>query len=141
MTGLVTGLVLGLVTGFYDWSGPTVELLPYLGFALVGCLVTGLGVGIAYPQAWPSSLAFAQLAVSDRTPVRLMRFLEDARSRSVLRTVGWSTSSATPACKTAWPTRSQQVDGGPASPVPQQDMPQRPQRNHHPQVPDSSDDG
>ena len=31
---------------------------------------------------------FARLAVSDRTPVRLMRFLEDARSRNVLRTVG-----------------------------------------------------
>ena len=88
MTGLVTWLVLGLVTGFYDRGSLTIELLPYLGFALVGCLVTGLGVGIAYPQAWPSSLAFAQLAVSDRTPVRLMRFLEDARSRSVLRTVG-----------------------------------------------------
>ena len=40
------------------------------------------------PEAWSSSLAFAQLAVSDRTPVRLMRFLEDARSRNVLRTVG-----------------------------------------------------
>jgi hypothetical protein len=43
---------------------------------------------LVYPQSWSSSLAFAQLAVSDRTPVRLMRFLEDARSRSVLRTVG-----------------------------------------------------
>ena len=55
---------------------------------LVAGLVAGLLVGLVYPQSWSSSLAFAQLAVSDRTPVRLMRFLEDARSRSVLRTVG-----------------------------------------------------
>ena len=65
-----------------------VELLPALGFGLVTWLVVWFGVGIAYPQSWPSSLAFAQLAASDRTPVHLMRFLEDARSRSVLRTVG-----------------------------------------------------
>jgi len=55
---------------------------------LVAGLVIGLLVGLVYPQSWSSSLAFAQLAASDRTPVRLMRFLEDARSRSVLRTVG-----------------------------------------------------
>ena len=55
---------------------------------LVAGLVIGLVVGLVYPQSWSSSLAFAQLAASDRTPVRLMRFLEDARSRGVLRTVG-----------------------------------------------------
>ncbi len=69
-TGLVTGLPIGLVTG------------------LVTGLTFGLLVGLVYPQSWSSSLAFAQLAASDRTPVRLMRFLEDARSRGVLRTVG-----------------------------------------------------
>jgi hypothetical protein len=51
-------------------------------------LGAGLLVGLVYPQSWSSSLAFAQLAMSDRIPVRLMRFLEDARSRGVLRTVG-----------------------------------------------------
>jgi hypothetical protein len=55
---------------------------------LTGGLVAGLTSGLVYPQSWSSSLAFVQLAASDRTPVRLMRFLEDARSRSVLRTVG-----------------------------------------------------
>jgi predicted lipid-binding transport protein (Tim44 family) len=69
-TGLVTGLPIGLVTG------------------LVTGLTFGLLVGLVYPQSWSSFLAFAQLAASDRTPVRLMRFLEDARSRGVLRTVG-----------------------------------------------------
>ena len=63
-----------LPSGLADWIGSG--------------LVAGLLVGFVSPQAWSSSLAFAQLAVSDRTPVRLMRFLEDARSRSVLRTLG-----------------------------------------------------
>ena len=70
MTGLAAGL----------WSG--------LGIGLLGAFVTGLMAGLVYPRSWSSSLAFAQLAASDRTPVRLMRFLEDARSRGVLRTVG-----------------------------------------------------
>src|SRR5437660_475575 len=69
-TGLATGLPTGLMTG------------------LATGLTFGLLVGLVYPQSWSSSLAFAQLAASDRTPVRLMRFLENARSRSVLRTVG-----------------------------------------------------
>jgi hypothetical protein len=51
-------------------------------------LGVGLVVWLVYPQAWSCSLAFAQLAASRRTPVRLLRFLEDARSRNVLRTVG-----------------------------------------------------
>ena len=59
-----------------------------LGVGLAVGFGVGLVVGLVYPQSWSSSLAFAQLAASDRTPVRLMRFLEDARSRSVLRTVG-----------------------------------------------------
>ena len=92
MTGLVTGFVLGLVFAFIEWhnggAGPGHALLRAFLPALGVGLMAGLGVGIAYPQSWPSSLAFAQLAVSDRTPVRLMRFLEDARSRNVLRTVG-----------------------------------------------------
>ena len=76
--GLVAGLVFGLVFG----------LSVGLSDGLSEGLVAGLAFGLVYPQTWSSSLAFAQLAASDRTPVRLMRFLEDARSRSVLRTVG-----------------------------------------------------
>jgi hypothetical protein len=57
-------------------------------FVFVFGLVIGLTGGLLYPKTWPASLAFAQLAVSCRTPVRLMRFLEDARERNVLRTVG-----------------------------------------------------
>jgi len=87
--GLVTGLVVllwaGLGAALAVWlSGPVSSLVN----GLVTALVAGLLIGLVYPQSWSSSLAFAQLAASDRTPVRLMRFLEDARSRSVLRTVG-----------------------------------------------------
>ena len=68
--GLLAGLVVGILVG------------------LGGGLVTRLVTRLVYTQSWSSFLASAQLAASDRTPVRLMRFPEDARSRSVLRTVG-----------------------------------------------------
>ncbi len=80
--GLSVGLLYGLPAGLSDW------LVVGLSFGLSAGLVAGITVGLVYPQTWSSSLAFAQLAASDCTPVRLMRFLEDARSRSVLRTVG-----------------------------------------------------
>jgi hypothetical protein len=82
----VTGLVAGLVTGLVVWLA--FGLVIGLKYELAIVIVLALVVGLTYSQSWSSSLAFAQLAASDRTPVRLMRFLEDARSRSVLRTVG-----------------------------------------------------
>ena len=85
--GLIVGLVIWLGVGLAFGTG-TGNLARGLADGLGGGLVAGLLVGLVYPQSWSSSLAFAQLAASDRTPVRLMRFLEDARSRSVLRTVG-----------------------------------------------------
>ena len=116
VAGLVVVLVAGLWVGLWAWLSTTrawawlaatkdwvglwawlaaglgallrVGLAAGLAAGLLAGLVAGLVVGIVYPQSWSSSLAFAQLAASDRTPVRLMRFLEDARSRSVLRTVG-----------------------------------------------------
>ena len=48
----------------------------------------GLVFALTYPETWRACLAFAQLALRWHTPVRLMRFLEDARERQVLRTVG-----------------------------------------------------
>ncbi len=98
VVGLVAGLVVafgfGLALGFgfvivgESLFGLTSGLVAGLTGGLVVGLVAGLTSGLVYPQSWSSSLAFVQLAASDRTPVRLMRFLEDARSRSVLRTVG-----------------------------------------------------
>ncbi len=87
MVGLVVWLGVGLAFGLAFGIG-TGHLARGLAYGLEGGLVAGLLVGLVYPQSWASSIAFAQLAASDRTPVRLMRFLEDARSRSVLRTVG-----------------------------------------------------
>ena len=87
----------GIVVGIGVWLGLGlgVGLASGLAFGLAAIgpwiaygLGPAIGAGLAYPQSWSSSLAFAQLARSDRTPVRLMRFLEDARSRGVLRTVG-----------------------------------------------------
>jgi hypothetical protein len=72
--GLTVGLGVGLAFG--------------LGVGLALGVSAGLVSGLVYPQSWSSSLAFAQFTASDRTPVRLMRFLEDAHSRGVLRTVG-----------------------------------------------------
>ena len=48
----------------------------------------GLMNGLLSADTWPTCLTFAQLAMRWHTPVRLMRFLEDARERDVLRTVG-----------------------------------------------------
>jgi MFS family permease len=98
--GLVTGLVIGLVGGLA--LGLAIEFgaglrsrhgLTLVTWVVIG-LVIGLGVGLIATEAWPTSLAFAQLArrwhtpAEPRTPVRLMHFLEDARERKVLRTVG-----------------------------------------------------
>ena len=90
------GIVTGIGAGLAVWpAGEFRDELIYgpesayvlLDWMALG-LVTGSLVASMYPQAWSSSLAFVQLAASDRTPVRLIRFLEDARSRGVLRTVG-----------------------------------------------------
>jgi hypothetical protein len=81
VAGLVVGLAVGLALGL--WAGLVVRL--------AGGLVIGLLAGFVTVQrsaAWSSSLASAQLALRWHTPVRLMRFLDDARQRGVLRTVG-----------------------------------------------------
>ena len=70
MFGLAAGLGFGLPVG--------------LGFGLA----VGLPAGLTDPKTWSASLTFAQLAARWRTPVRFMRFLEDAHDRNVLRTVG-----------------------------------------------------
>ena len=84
--GLVTPLRLGLVAGLVIWLGT--GLSGGLGVALAGGLVVCLVGVFVFPQTWPISLAFAQLAMHGYTPIRLLRFLEDARKREVLRTVG-----------------------------------------------------
>lgn len=80
--GLVVGFAFGLMIGLAVWSvaGPVV--------GLADGLVVGLVVGLGLSGAWPASLTAVQLAFRWRTPVRLVRFLDDACNRNVLRTVG-----------------------------------------------------
>ena len=84
--GLMYGLIIGLWTGLA--CGLWIGLDNGLVGGLVGALWFGLMNGLLSAETWPTSLTFAQLAMRWHTPVRLMRFLEDARERDVLRTVG-----------------------------------------------------
>jgi hypothetical protein len=55
---------------------------------LTGGLVAGLGSGLVSSATWAAALANAQLQRRDKAPARLLRFLDDARQRQILRTVG-----------------------------------------------------
>ena len=88
--GLSLGVALGL--GFTYAFGVEITHTPGqvtgLVLVLVWLLVFGLVFGLVFPRTWTVALAFAQLAMRWHTPVRLLRFLDDARERDVLRTVG-----------------------------------------------------
>ena len=104
--GLVVGVVLCIVFGFYFASLaaglPVTSETPFrvtfspgpspLEAGLGAGLGTGLAAGIVFmlfsTRTWQASLAFMQLAIRWHTPPRLMRFLEDARQRNVLRIIG-----------------------------------------------------
>jgi hypothetical protein len=82
MVGLVTGLAGGLAYGL-------VYGLAYgLRVGLIIGLAAGLVSGLGNSHAVPAAFATAQLARRWHTPLRLMNFLDDARERNVLRTVG-----------------------------------------------------
>jgi hypothetical protein len=84
--GLTAGLGFGILRAAEGNSGTSLLDGLFLGLGLG--LVSGLIFALAYSPTLPASLAFAQLASRQHTPLRLMRFLEDARQRQVLRTVG-----------------------------------------------------
>jgi hypothetical protein len=96
LTGILSGVAVGIVVGLGAHVAAGVR--PGIGLVsgvqdglIVGCgvgLSVGLGIGLTYPETWSSSLAFAQLAVRRNSPLHLMRFLEDAHQRGVLRAVG-----------------------------------------------------
>jgi hypothetical protein len=90
VAGLVAGVAIGLAVGVVVGltGGPAVGLRTGLAAGLAAGLVLGPGAGLMYTRTWSVTLAFAQLTIHRRTPIRLMRFLEDARQRNVLRTVG-----------------------------------------------------
>jgi hypothetical protein len=85
---LGVGLGIGLTYAFALESAPAPGQVAGLVLALVWLLVFGLVFGLVFPRTWTVSLTFAQLALRWRTPVRLLRFLDDARQRDVLRTIG-----------------------------------------------------
>jgi hypothetical protein len=74
--GLAAGVGLGLTLG----RG--------LLYGLAAGLVAGFVGGLFYPDTWRTAVACGQLSLAGHTPLRLMRFLEDAYARDVLRTVG-----------------------------------------------------
>ena len=84
--GLVAGLVVTLVIGAV--AGNAIGLTEGLALGLTAGPAFGIVGGLMYTRTWSVTLAFMQLAARWGTPAHLMRFLEDARDRNVLRTVG-----------------------------------------------------
>ncbi len=84
--GVGLGLVVGLTGGLADGLvfGPRAGLV----FGFTGGLLAGLGSGLMSSAAWTATLANVQLWRRGEAPARLLRFLEDARQRQILRTVG-----------------------------------------------------
>ena len=85
LAGLVFGLMFGLLFGllFGRLAG-----LGGLVYGLLFGLLFGLLAGLLYSKAWTTSLVAAQFARRWHTPANLMNFLDDARERNILRTVG-----------------------------------------------------
>ena len=79
-----------ILTGVAAGGVVTVAAGPGLG-ALVG-LAVGLGFAVAIgpvvSEVWRTAIGQLCLTLRYRTPLRLVRFLDDARSRHLLRTVG-----------------------------------------------------
>ena len=94
VVGLLVGLVLGIVSGLaianvaFGFSGPRAGLGAGFGNGLGAGLAAGIVFMLFSTRTWQASLAFMQLAIRWHTPARLMRFLEDARQRNVLRIIG-----------------------------------------------------
>jgi hypothetical protein len=75
--GTATGVLAGLADGLA--VGVIIGIAIFLGFGTMAALAS---------RAWPMSLTFVQLSARWHIPVRIMKFLEDARQRNVLRTIG-----------------------------------------------------
>jgi hypothetical protein len=84
--GLMVGLMVGLVYGLVD--GLAFGLAVGLIYGLTDGLVAGLGSGLASSNTWAAALASAQLWRRGDAPIRLLPFLDDARERQILRSVG-----------------------------------------------------
>jgi hypothetical protein len=93
--GLTFGLMTGAAFSFYvfvdelsfgevQWSEFLLGVLIVVpSFGLIAALL-----GWLWSMAVTTRLAIGQLAIGHRVPMRLLHFLEDARTREILRTVG-----------------------------------------------------
>ncbi len=86
MVGLATGLMVGLSAGLV--TGLSSGLRNGLESGIPAGVGIGVGIGFISCVVGLVFLAEVRMAIKWRTPIRLMRFLEDARSRNILRTVG-----------------------------------------------------
>jgi hypothetical protein len=80
--GVVTGIAFGLVGGIVGGTRTGLAL------GLVAGLAEGLAVTLAVSQSWAATMGFLLLGRAGIFPRKGIRFLEDARERGVLRTVG-----------------------------------------------------
>lgn len=91
LSGLVSALPVGIVFGlaFGLLRGLAFGLLPGLESGLEYGLGAGLVVGLGVSATWPTTVAWLQLQLARQvSAVSLIPFLEDARERDILRTVG-----------------------------------------------------
>jgi hypothetical protein len=79
---LILGLAVGLLAGLL--VGLRIGFLAGILFGVAG----GVAFGFAPSEIWPTSITFAQLAMRWHSPIRIINFLEDARERNILRTIG-----------------------------------------------------
>ena len=75
---LSTGLMVGLTRGFTNW----------LDTGLTSAVGLAVATALYASTVWGVFLTEVRMAIRWRTPIRLIRFLEDARTRNILRTVG-----------------------------------------------------
>lgn len=88
-SGLMEGLAYGLVSGIaFGLVGIVGGAGTGLALGLIGGLAEGLAVTIGVSQSWAATVAFLLLGHAGIFPRQGVRFLEDARERGILRTVG-----------------------------------------------------
>jgi hypothetical protein len=88
-SGILLDIAISLVVGrTAGLSGIWTELTKWLPFTFIPGLVIGVLAGVSSSVAWRLPLTEAQLTIKWRTPVRMMKFLDDAYKRNVMRAVG-----------------------------------------------------
>lgn len=91
----VMGMLTGLTSGINSWLsyqepvyGIGDEQVSPLADCLAGGVAMGLASGVILSHTWMTTMTQIWFAARYRTPLRLIRFLDDSRKRHLLRTVG-----------------------------------------------------